>query len=87
MIINKIEKRIVCKGEYMMSNELEKCLNIITDISEDIKSIANTEINECISLLNKGFESDNSERILYIMENIKDNSISISNELKNVKLN
>ena len=72
------------KGEYMENKELMKCLNTIYDISDEMKVIANIEMNESIMLLNKGFLTDNLEKMIYIIESSRDNIISISNDLMDI---
>ena len=71
----------------MQNKKIIECLNTINDMSDGMKIIANIEMNECIMLLKKGFSTDNLEKIQYIIEGSRDNIISISNDLENIKLN
>ena len=69
----------------MRGYELNKYLEKVDCIADEINMDVKKKIGECINSINKGFTGENGYKITSMCELISDNLISISNDLKMLK--
>lgn len=69
----------------MRGYELDNYLFKVDIIADELVVSINKNMGECIRLINNGFTTENGQQVMAMCEEIQDNLISITNELKVLK--
>ena len=69
----------------MRCYELDNYLYKVDIIADELVVSINKNMGECIRLINNGFTTENGKQVMAMCEEIQDNLISITNELKVLK--